>query len=271
MPELPEVETVCTGLKNKILNLKVKKIKIINDKLRRKIPAKIEKIFKEKSVKCILRRGKNGIIVFNCNYVIEFHLGMTGKFMISNNLLQLEKHDHLLIEFYKNCFITYNDVRKFGYIDIKEKPIDLVNMNKLGYEPESIDIFSKYIIKKITKSTKTIKSLLLDQSIIVGIGNIYASEILFNAGVNPKKTGNRIKKKHINKILNSTNYILRKAIKEGGSSIKNYNNVEGDLGYFQNSLNVYDKEGLSCLNCKNLILKIKQSGRSTFFCSFCQR
>ena len=104
MPELPEVETVCTGLKNKILNLKVKKIKIINDKLRRKIPAKIEKIFKEKSVKCILRRGKNGIIVFNCNYVIEFHLGMTGKFMISNNLLQLEKHDHLLIEFYKSAY-----------------------------------------------------------------------------------------------------------------------------------------------------------------------
>ena len=118
---------------------------------------------------------------------------------------------------------------------------------------------------------KTIKSLLLDQTIIVGIGNIYASEILFNAGVNPKKIGNKINKKHINKILNSTNYILRKAINKGGSTIKNYNNVEGDLGYFQNSLNVYDREGLSCLNCKNLILKVSQSGRSTFFCSFCQR
>tara|TARA_X000000950_G_C13876606_1_gene645075 strand:- start:243 stop:1058 length:816 start_codon:yes stop_codon:yes gene_type:complete len=271
MPELPEVETVCKGLSKKILGKKIKNLKVLNSKLRKKIPKEIEMIFKEKIIKIILRRGKHGLIFFNCDYTLQFHLGMTGKFFISNRKPLIKKHDHVSFEFENNLFMLYNDVRKFGFIDFIKKPIDLINFNELGYEPKVIHLYKKKIIKKIKKSYKSIKDILLDQSFVSGIGNIYASEILFNAKINPKSTGEKISIIKLNNLLKSINLILDKAIEKGGSSISDYNKVDGDLGYFQNNFRVYGRKGLSCFKCKNLIIQLKQSGRSTFYCRNCQK
>ena len=120
-------------------------------------------------------------------------------------------------------------------------------------------------------SLQNIKNILLDQSIIAGIGNIYASEILFRSGISPKAKGNNISKKKLERLIAEIKIVLDLAIEKGGSTIKNYSNAEGSLGYFQNNLFVYDREGLSCLICKNLIIKIKQSGRSSYYCRKCQR
>ena len=167
--------------------------------------------------------------------------------------------------------MLYNDVRKFGFIDFIKKPIDLINFNQLGHEPKVIRFYKKKIIKKIKKSSKTIKDILLDQSFVSGIGNIYASEILFNARINPKSTGIKISIIKLNNLLKIINLILDKAIEKGGSSISDYKKVDGDLGYFQNNFRVYGRKGLSCFKCKNLILQMKQSGRSTFYCKNCQK
>ena len=151
MPELPEVETVCKGLSKKILGKKIKNLKVLNSKLRKKIPKEIEMIFKEKIIKIILRRGKHGLIFFNCDYTLLFHLGMTGKFFISNRKPLIKKHDHVSFEFENNLFMLYNDVRKFGFIDFIKKPIDLINFNELGYEPKVIHLYKKKNYKKNKK------------------------------------------------------------------------------------------------------------------------
>ena len=129
----------------------------------------------------------------------------------------------------------------------------------------------KQVVSKICKKNKSIKEVLLDQSIIAGIGNIYANELLFDAKVHPKFVANKLSNRQLNKIINSSIIILEKAIVKGGSSIKDYTNIEGNLGYFQNEFKVYAKEGSSCLKCKSLIKKIKQMGRASYFCPKCQK
>ena len=271
MPELPEVETVCKGLSEKILKKKIKELKILNPNLRTKIPVKIESLFLGRYIKKIIRRGKNGIIFFNCNHVIIFHLGMTGKFKIFLKKPLFEKHDHLFMKLGKSSYLLFNDIRKFGSIDIMRMPIDIINFRGLGHEPKVINSFASDICNKIRNSRRNIKNILLDQSIIAGIGNIYASEILFRSGISPKAKGNTISEKRLKRMIIEVKNVLDLAIEKGGSTIKNYSNAEGSLGYFQNNLFVYDREGLSCLICKSLIIKIKQSGRSSYYCRKCQR
>ncbi|MAJ24642.1 MAG: DNA-formamidopyrimidine glycosylase [Rickettsiales bacterium] len=270
MPELPEVETVCRGLSKKILNSTILKVKILNRKLRYDIPSNLENIILDKKIKGVLRRGKTGFFILNGNYIIIFHLGMTGKFKIERKKYIHHKHDHLEIEFENNVKLIYNDIRKFGYILITEKPVDIFNFNKVGCEPFLATSFKKILYAKLIKRKTSIKSILLDQTFICGIGNIYASEILFNAKMSPFKKGEDISQNHFLELLESIEFILSLAIKKGGSSIKNYSNVNNDLGYFQTKFKVYNRYGLNCNNCKSLINKVKQNGRTTFFCNKCQ-
>ena len=270
MPELPEVETVCRGLSKKLLNLKVLKVTTFDKKLRYSISKNIEKYLIHNKVKAIIRRGKNGLIVFSGNYNLHFHLGMTGKFSITNSDYVKKKHDHFLIKFDKNVLLIYNDVRKFGYVELIKKPLDIVSFKNIGVEPFLCRFFEKELYSKICKKERSIKEILLDQNYICGIGNIYASEILFRSKISPFKLGKDLRGKEFQAILSSVEYILNKAIKKGGSSIKNYKNIDEELGYFQIEFKVYDKEGMACYQCNNLIAKRKQSGRSTFFCKSCQ-
>ena len=270
MPELPEVEVIVKGLKKNILNLKISNFNIINKNLRYPVPSNMEILFKNRTIKHVFRRGKYGIILLDGKDHIVFHLGMTGKFRFSNRNLNIYKHDHILISFNNDLNLIYNDVRKFGFFLIIQSPVDLYNFNKLGVEPFFLDSLEHNLWKKLKLKKKDIKSILLDQSFIAGIGNIYASEILFDCNIYPFRTTRNLNKKSFKQLLKATEKILQKAILKGGVTIKDYRNVSGDLGYFQLNLKVYGREGLSCYKCKSLIIKSTRNGRSTFYCKNCQ-
>ncbi len=202
MPELPEVEVIVKGLKKNVLNLKISKVNILNKNLRYIVPPNLEKLCKDKTIKHILRRGKYGIILLNGNVNIVFHLGMTGKFRLGKIKPNKLIHDHIFIKFYNGTNLIYNDVRKFGFISLIHSPIDLYNFKNLGVEPFLLEYEKERLWQKIKLIKKDIKSILLDQSFIAGIGNIYASEILFNCNIYPFKKARNISKKSFKKLLN---------------------------------------------------------------------
>ena len=271
MPELPEVEVIVRGLRKNIIGLKILEFKIINKHLRFEAAKEMEFLYKNKIIKHILRIGKYGIILLNGKHHILFHLGMTGKFRFAKKSNYFKKHDHISIVLNKDITLNYNDVRKFGYFANISNPISLLNFKKLGREPFLLKRYTSCLWVLLKKKNVYIKSLLLDQSFIAGIGNIYASEILFDSKIYPFKIAKQISKKSFSKLLNSVEKILKNSISKGGSTIKDYKNTAGELGYFQNDFKVYGREGLTCYKCKSLIIKVKSAGRSTFFCKNCQK
>ena len=270
MPELPEVETVCRVLSKNITGLTIKTARVINNNLRYNLSYSIEKTILQSKIKSIIRRGKYGIIILNNRNLIIFHLGMTGKFKIDLSTYKKTKHDHFVLEFNNNLKLIYNDVRKFGYIELMEKPFDIFNLKNLGYEPSIVKGFKDILFSKIKRRKASVKDILLDQSFICGVGNIYASEILYKAKISPFKKGIQFCEADFKTLLKALQNIIQEAIKKGGSSIKDYTSPQDELGYFQTQFQVYDREGLPCYYCKSLITKVRQGGRSTFYCQKCQ-
>ena len=276
MPELPEVETVCLALSKILINSKVINVKIYRKDLRWKIREKIKSDLEEDTLKNPYRRGKYILIPTSKDNILLIHLGMSGQIKIRANKKDISKHDHfnMIIETSKNFFysIIYNDPRRFGFIDLFNKR-DIQNhflLKKLGAEPLGKDFTIQYLQKKISKRTTCIKNILMDQSIIAGIGNIYASEILFKAKINPLRSANSLNQNNLKHIIYATKFILKKSISVGGTSIRNHLQPDGKLGYFVQKLKVYGKTKQKCIKCNNLITSIFISGRSTFFCSTCQ-
>lgn len=271
MPELPEVETVRIALTSQLLKRKICKVIKKSEKLRFLIPKNIKNI-ENKTLEKIKRRGKYLIFYFNSNYIMLFHLGMTGVFRALKKL-DYKNHDHLIFKFSKINLI-YNDVRRFGFVKIylKKEFKKSSHLLQLGKEPFSKRFNVNYLNDLAYKKKQEVKNFLMDQRNIAGLGNIYCSEILFDAGVNPEKICNELSKKQIEKIILSTRRILEKAINFGGTTIKNFIVNNEKIGYFKNKLKVYGKENQSCPRCKSLakIQRIKQSGRSTFLCTKCQ-
>ena len=265
MPELPEVETTIKGL-DEIKNHIIHKVIIHTKQLRFKVPYNINKKLKNSKISKIKRIAKYIVIESDSNFSLIIHLGMSGRLKLISNKFKRDKHDHFELILYNNKIIIYNDPRKFGFIDI----VETVNLKKKKYISNlGIDALSKklnysYLSNKISKSEVPIKQILLNQKIISGIGNIYASEILFDAKISPLLPGNKLRISHIMKLICSIRKILKKAIKFGGSSIRDYKSADGTLGNFQKNFKVYNKEGKKI--GKNSILRIIQYGRSTFYC-----
>jgi formamidopyrimidine-DNA glycosylase len=287
MPELPEVEVVKKSLENKLKNLTIRKVSISNNKLRYKIDKKQFVKIKNQKIISIQRRSKYLIINLNKNYTILAHLGMTGKFFIIDNNKKHKtsfyyslkkndtKHDHITFIFDKKIKLVYNDVRKFGFIKVfpTKDVFNCSHLVSLGPEPLSkdfnVEYFKKYILNKKIK----IKDLLMDQKFIAGLGNIYCNEILFSCKINPVRRVKNINKIEIEKIIEFTEKILKEAILQGGSSIKNFSSVEGQSGNYQQKFNVYGREKASCNRhkCLGTIKKVFTSNRSSFFCQKCQK
>jgi len=265
MPELPEVETTIKGLRPLIGTLIIN-IKIHTSKLRFLIPKNIINI-KGLKILEIRRRGKFILISLSNHFVIVIHLGMSGRLRLYNihNYSKI-KHDHLLLKTNKEHILIFNDARRFGFIDfdIGEKILKRKYLVNLGIEALDKKISGKYLLSLISKKMVPIKQILLDQCIIAGIGNIYASEILFNAKISPFVKGKDLSIKECNQIITSTKIILNKAIKEGGSTLRDYVSTDGTLGNFQNNFKVYNREGKKIKG--KLIKKIRQYGRSTYYC-----
>ena len=286
MPELPEIEIVKQSLVKKILQKKIKKVIIKNRNLRFKIPLKFEKLLQNKIIKKITRFSKYLILNFSDGSFCLIHLGMSGTFHLikKNNLNKFtnvsfynspnlpKKHNHVEIQF-QDLKVVYNDPRRFGFFKFIKNKQDLINrFSHLGPEPFFKNFNLKYLLKYFFNKKKDIKSFLIDQKFVSGIGNIYASEILFLCKINPITHAMKLSKEDCKKIILYSKSVLNKAIKKGGSSIRNFKNAEGQKGSFQDNFNVYQREGSDCkrLRCKGKIIKILIAKRSTFFCNYCQ-
>ncbi len=287
MPELPEVEIVKHSLNKKIKFTKIKKVIVRNRNLRFKIPAKFEVFLKNKEVKKITRFSKYIILHLSGGFFCIIHLGMSGtmhfvnkkeKNQITNlsfykSLFLPNKHNHVEIHF-KDFKIIYNDPRRFGFFKLINNKQDLIkNFANYGPEPFNNSFNLKYIINYFKGKKKNIKNFLLDQKFVSGIGNIYANEILFFCKINPKKKAMNLNIKECKKIIYFSKLVLKKSIKKGGSSIRNFSNISGKSGSFQNEFKVYQRGNLNCLRhmCKGKIKKNLIGNRSIFFCNRCQK
>lgn len=262
MPELPEVETVKRKLEPNILGKTIKYVKVYYPK------HKLLEVINNEQVLKLDRYGKY-LIIYLTKHIIISHLRMEGKYRILADS-KITKHD--LVEFVFDDFsLLYNDTRRFGIFYLFDKNADIYRippLSKLGKEP--FDATEDYLLSKISHRSTAIKTLLLDQSILTGLGNIYADEVLFESKVNPKRHGSSINKDEAKKIIDASRLILQKAIKSGGTTIKSYESLNGEEGHFQIALNVHQKEGSNCPNCGNIIMKIKVNGRGTYFCPSCE-
>ena len=287
MPELPEVEVVKRSLEKKILNLKVKRVRINDFNLRYKVDKYRIALLKGKKIKKIERRSKFLIFEISSDLIMLIHLGMTGKFFFINrakkkfktsfyyNLDKNEKHDRIIFYLQNNQKLIYNDVRKFGFIKLyKSKEYkDISHLKNLGPEPLSKYWNLKYFQKYILNRNRNIKSILMDQKFISGLGNIYVNEILFLSRIMPYRKIKTLKNYEIIKIVKNTKKVLKNSIKMGGSSIKDFSSDNGKMGEFQQRFKVYGRKGEKCSNvdCTRSILKTFITNRATFFCKRCQK
>ena len=271
MPELPEVETVKEGLKLKVIGKIIKDV-IINYDGIIEYPGVKEfcKNIKGQRINDINRYGKWLIFVLDKYYLLS-HLRMEGKYFINNKDDKVLKHEHVIFRFDDDSELRYMDVRKFGKMHLieKNKINDIGPFLEMGLEPWDKNLNVKYLKDKYCKKKLPMKSVLLDQSIIVGIGNIYADEILFLCGINPLKRACDLSDKELFDIIKNTKYELEMAIKKGGTTIRSYSSVDGVHGLFQQELSVHTKD--KCSKCGGLITKIRVGGRGTYYCSNCQR
>ncbi len=287
MPELPEVEIVRQSLHKKIKKKSIKKVIIRNRNLRFKIPSDFESFLENKKIIKVDRFSKYLIIHFQDRGYFLIHLGMSGTIHIFDKKKPLKytnasfyhspflpkKHNHAEFIF-DNFKVIYNDPRRFGFFEVLESHNDLEKRFKtLGPEPFSKKFDLNYVINFFKKKNKDIKSFLLDQKFVSGIGNIYASEILFASKVNPFKKAKLLNKNECLNIILNSKKILRKAIERGGSTIRDFKDILGAKGNYQKEFRVYQQEGESCkrAKCNGIIRKKIISNRSTFFCVSCQK
>ncbi len=271
MPELPEVETVKETLKKQVLGKRVKDISVYYDSL---IEYPSVSDFKScivgQSIVDIRRRGKWLVFVLE-DYFLLSHLRMEGKYLIRSVDDEVLKHEHISFVFDDGVVLRYRDTRKFGrmYLIPKDK-IDLVGpLKDLGLEPWDDLLTSDYLLDKYRSKRLPIKTVLLDQSIIVGIGNIYADEILFLSRINPLKRCSLLGVSELDSIISNTRFVLSEAIKAGGTTIRSYTSSEGVHGRFQQNLLVHNRDN-ACDVCGSKIVKIKVGGRGTYYCPKCQ-
>ncbi len=273
MPEKPEVITVARKLEKRLIGRTIQSMEIYHDNMiDYPTPKEIKERIKNETIHEITTRGK-WIVMTLDNYYLLFHLRMEGKFFFRNKSDERNKHEHVIFNLDNDLQLRFADVRKFGKVMLieKDKIYTMKPYTELGLEPWDKDLTSTYLKEKYNRKTLPIKSVLLDQSIITGIGNIYADEILFLSRINPLTRACDLTDKNRKDIIFNTIKVLDKAIEEGGTTIRSYTSEEGVTGLFQNNLCVHQREKEECRVCKTPIIKIKVGGRGTYFCPKCQK
>jgi len=276
MPELPEVETIRKGLESALVHKKISSITLRRDDLRFPIPPILSYGFENQLISQFKRRSKYLLINFeNYDQTIVFHLGMSGRMLIKPDFQdsEIEKHDHIIIKFDDGAALVYRDPRRFGYVYVI--PNNDLETHKhfkhLGPEPFSEECNVDYLLDKLKGKSGPIKTALLNQEVIAGIGNIYANEALFLSYVSPFRAAKSLSRKEMTALLDHVRVVLSRAIEAGGSSLKDHRQANGEMGYFQHNFKVYNREGLECKQCTSGFIQRKtQCGRSTFYCNICQ-
>lgn len=272
MPEKPEVMTVAKALNNRIVNKKIKEVDVLWNNIIATDLNSFKVNIKNQVVRKVTTRGKFIVILLD-DFALLVHLRMEGKFFFRSALDPINKHEHVIIKFFDGEEMRYHDTRKFGkmYLLPKDDIYKVAPLINLGYDYYDKDLTTDYLLSRYNNIKKPIKEVLLDQSIIAGIGNIYADEILFKARISPYTPASKLKKRDINDILINTKETLEEAKKLGGTTIKSFTSAEGVHGLFQNKLLVHGKKGNPCPFCNTAIIKEKLAGRGTYYCPKCQK
>ena len=283
MPELPEVETVKAGIAPVMEGHVIAQADVNRPDLRWPFPDRMVERLTGKRVLGLRRRSKYILVDLDSAETLLIHLGMSGRMLISgHNVGEFHhphpapaKHDHVVFHMDDGARITFNDARRFGAMDLMETATqdDHWLIRDLGPEPLGNAFNESYLIERLKGRNLPIKSALLDQRIVSGLGNIYVCEVLFRAGIHPARKAGRISAERLATLVPLIRDVLSEAIAAGGSSLRDYRQSDGELGYFQHVFQVYDREGDPCVTpgCDRTINRIVQSGRSSFFCPQCQR
>lgn len=271
MPELPEVETSRRGIEPHLLNHRISAIAIREHRLRWPIPADLPHLASGQKILQVCRRAKYIYLrLGNGNIII--HLGMSGSLRICDKDTVPEKHDHIDIQVCNNKILRLRDPRKFGCVLWEPSDIGQHRLIKpLGPEPLDDTFDARYLHDRANKRQCSVKTLIMNSHIVVGVGNIYASEALFRAGISPKRKAGNISLARYEQLVAAIKLTLQLAIKEGGTTLRDFTSSSGQPGYFAQKLLVYGRTGESCTQCGEPIKQISQQARSTFYCPKCQR
>jgi formamidopyrimidine-DNA glycosylase len=283
MPELPEVETVRRGLAPVMEGVVIIRADVNRPDLRWPFPERMAERLTGQRVERLRRRSKYILADLSSGETLLIHLGMSGRMLISGDPLgkfvhdhpAAEKHDHVVFHMANGARVTFNDPRRFGAMDLMEtaRAVDHKLLAVLGPEPLGNDFHEAILVNAFKGRNTPVKSALLDQRIVAGLGNIYVCETLFRAGISPLRKAGRIAAPRVAAMVPIIRKVLEEAIEAGGSSLRDFRQADGELGYFQHSFDVYGREGEPCrgAGCTSTISRVVQSGRSSFYCPSCQR
>ena len=283
MPELPEVETVRRGLSPAMEGQVIARADVNRPDLRWPFPPDMAARLTGQRVERLRRRSKYILADLSSGESLLIHLGMSGRMLVSGDPLGQfvhnhpapEKHDHVVLHMENGARVTFNDPRRFGAMDLLEtaNADDHKLLAAIGPEPLGNNFHEAHLVAALKDRNTPIKSALLDQRIVAGLGNIYVCETLYRAGIHPARKAGRISAKRVGALVPIIRTVLEEAIEAGGSSLRDFKQADGELGYFQHSFDVYGREGQPCrtTGCDREILRIVQSGRSSFYCAQCQR
>lgn len=283
MPELPEVETVRAGLAPVMEGQVIISADVRRPDLRWPFPDNMAARLTGQTVMRLRRRSKYILADLSSGETLIIHLGMSGRMLISGQLQgefhsnhpPLQKHDHVIFDMSGGARIAFNDARRFGAMDLAAT--DSIQshwlIEKIGPEPLGNSFDPTYLADQLAGRNTPIKTALLDQRIVAGLGNIYVCEVLHRAKISPKRKASQVSRKKVDNLVPIIRSVLEEAIQAGGSSLRDYRQADGELGYFQHCFRVYDQEGTPCPTpeCTGVVRRIVQSGRSTFYCAQCQR
>lgn len=271
MPELPEVETTVRGLARFMEGAQITRVILNRPDLRRPFPPELVQVLTGARITSLGRRAKYGLIHTDREQTMIFHLGMSGRWRIDP--ADADKHDHLLIETSSNRFALC-DPRRFGSVDLvtTDALTTWPTFAVMGPEPLGEELTPSYLKTVLAGRKQVIKLCLLDQRIVAGLGNIYVCEALWRAGIHPSRTAGTVTKPQLERLVPAIKDVLTQSIRDGGSSLRDYAQPDGELGYFATRFDVYGREGLACHHGDGgIIQRITQGGRSSWFCSKCQK
>ena len=283
MPELPEVETVRRGLAPAMEGARIARAEVNRPDLRWPFPERMAERLTGARILALRRRSKYLLLDLDTGETLLIHLGMSGRMQVSGAPVgdfyhphpAPQKHDHVVFHLEGGARVTFNDARRFGAMDLMETAQEAGHwlIRDIGPEPLGNDFHETYLAARLAGRASPLKTLLLDQQIVAGLGNIYVSEALYRASLDPRRAGRSVTSAEVSRLVPVIRQVLGEAIEAGGSSLRDHRQADGNLGYFQHTFRVYDREGAACPTpgCGGGIQRIVQSGRSSFFCPLCQR
>lgn len=271
MPELPEVETTRRGISPHVTGATVSQVVVRQPRLRWPVPSDLPQILEGQKLQVVERRAKYLLLKFPAGVLI-IHLGMSGSLRVVESGALIGKHDHIDLAFDNGCILRYTDPRRFGSMLWTSEPIFQHKLlSSLGPEPHT-DLFTGQRLFQLSRGKmKSVKTFIMDNAVVVGVGNIYANESLFQAGIDPRRAAGKISKARYEKLAERVKAVLAKAIEQGGTTLRDFVGGDGKPGYFKQELQVYGRGGESCMVCDGTLKEIKLGQRSSVFCPKCQR